>query len=836
MPNDSQSFSIVHSTTKFIFLQYQNNNGYTLLTIKITSVFYFILKYSLRTNIFRSILLTWGNFMEKFWEFIKTNTKYAAKSVFLKFKEYIPFLAALFVILSVFFTIFITTATNARNVQEKLEENFDCDVIVSGLDYTQSLSVDRLLYIQSFMKKRTFESYRIERASVYEGGDYRVYVVMREGHELEDFLEYYINEPLGEASNVTVTTTPLYEHKISARANSDSPPLLLIAFICAISVAAIAALYSTRINSKKFMYGIYITLGADLKKLISTAVFEMMLLALVAFIPSALLTYLFAYLAYAKFAIIPAIKLGILIKVLICIFIISVIGAYLPMKMVSKKTPLSLISSEDNANLASSPRRSVDLLGRIFPKHYEFLSLWRFRKHYAKILLTSVLFTSVFVCGIYVSDMFETSVSQPIYEFTVLNNFEADEAEQKYDVSCIHKTVSEIEKVYGVTWEVSTPAASNYSFMLLPKASRSNSGGVTASTVNLECIDENMQKAYGEYRSQKFTSITNSFKYSSLDESTISYIENNYAVVGDIRSVLNKSDHIVISEDIFNEKRFNFKVGDKIILAKHVEALDTYGGDLFDTIGYLHYLAEDNTYEFFEYTIGAVIKDYSGSDGLFTVGMNESDYKKLTGSSVIPKTIDIILDADTSISEAEEINERLVSLFYYMGSDYQLTRSYEATTRNITKEENQRTFAVLLSALVVIMCPVVWFFSQTAFFSKRRKELYVLRAYGAKEGDIRKMFNYSGGVMSVAGFVMATLLSLPASYLIFMTMNTWLPSLGFISSNVNYSFYLSPIAVIFCAAISAASGFLSALIPYKLSIKKKNQTSQGNEYGGDENQ
>ena len=773
--------------------------------------------------------------MEKFFEFVKTNTKYAAKSVFHKFKEYIPFLAALFVILSVFFTIFITTATNARNVREKLEQNFDSDVIISGLDYAQSLSVDKLLYVQSFMKKRTFESYRIEQSSALEGGDYRVYVVMREGNELEDFLEYYINEPLGNAENVRVTTTPLYEHKLSARANSDSPPLLLIVLMCAVSIAAIAALYSTRINSQKFMYGIYITFGADLKKLISTSVFEMMLLAVLAFLPSAGLTYLFTYLSYAKFGVIPVISVAIFIKTLICIFIISVIGAYLPMKVVSRKTPLSLISSEDNANLASSPRKSVDLLGKIFPKHYEFLSLWRFRKHYVKILLSSVLFTSIFVCGIYVSDMFQTRLSQPIREFTVQNNFVAEEAAQKDDIQFLHRTITEMENVHAVSWEVSTPASINYSFMMLPKASRSAAGGVTASTVNLNCIDEGMQKIYDDYRAKKFTSITNTFKYSVLDEYTISYIENNFDVVGDLRSVMNNKDYVVISEEIYNDRKFNFKVGDKIILTKHIEQLDTYGGDPFDTIGYMHHLVEDHTYEFYELTVGAVIKDYGGGDGLFTLGMNESDYKKMTGAPIIPKTIDIILDADTTISEAESLNEKLVSLFYYMGSDYYLSRSYAAVEQNITKEENQKTFAVLLSALVVIMCPVVWFFSQAAFFSKRKKELYVLRAYGAKEKDISNIFNYSGGVMSAAGFIMATLLSLPASYLIFMTMNTWLPSLGFISSDVNYNFYLSPIAVILCAAISAASGFLSALIPYKLSVKKKTQTLQSNEYGGEEN-
>ena len=97
--------------------------------------------------------------MEKLWNYIKVNTKHAAKTVFRKFKEYLPFLAALFVIQCVLFSIFVTKATNSKNTANTLYEKFDHDLVVSGLTPAQSIEADNILYIQSLMKKRCFETY-----------------------------------------------------------------------------------------------------------------------------------------------------------------------------------------------------------------------------------------------------------------------------------------------------------------------------------------------------------------------------------------------------------------------------------------------------------------------------------------------------------------------------------------------------------------------------------------------------------------------------------------------------------------------------------------------------
>ena len=762
--------------------------------------------------------------MEKLFNYIKINIKYASKSVFHKFKEYIPFFAALFIIQSVFFSIFITTATNAKNTEEKLYQKFDYDIVISGLDYNQTLVPERQLYIKSFMRDRMFEEYKIEQAPEKEGGDYRIYITMRDGEDLDYFLKTYIYEPLNNAENIRVSTSPLYEYK-TASLLSDSPSLFLWIIMCFISIGAITAIYSVRINNQKFLYGIYITFGANLKKLISTSVFEMIILAALSFLPATLFTYVIASIAYIPFGILPILNIKILLRVLISIFIISICGAYIPMKIVSKKTPLSLISSQDNSNFASSPIKSTNFLGKTFPKNYEALSFWRFRKYYASLLLSSVLFTSVFVCGFYISDTQKASLDTPIKEFVIFNESRLSESEQKLEINTLCDSILSKEGIDSISWQVDTPASLINSIMILPKKNLHSAGGLYTTTKSSSIQSEEMQTVYDDFKSQNYTNVVNSFKYSALDENLAKNIESEYVIEGDINSIFNSPNTVVISEEIFNTQKFKFEVGDKIIIAKHTETLSEFGGDYFDTVAVLNYMINDNIYEFYEFTVGAVIKKYGDTEGYFTVGFNDEDYQNMTGNSFVPTEMNVMLDADISSESVEDLRQELNEFFYETESNYSLTQTYDSVSRDIKMQKNSRFFIIFLSSLVLLMSPILWFFTQSAFFAKREKELFVLRAYGAKEKKISQMFLRSGTISSILGFGIATIMSLPASYLIFKLMTNWLPSWGIIRSESYFRFALSPISILVCAVVSGLCGLLSAIIPYKISLRRYNKNS-----------
>ncbi len=775
--------------------------------------------------------------MEFLFEYIKVNTKYAAKNVFLKFKEYIPFFAAIFIIECVFFNIFITTASNARNINEELTSQFDYDVVVSGLTENESKALQNNLYFPALKKDRMFEQFWIKQASEQDGGDYRFYLTMRDGHDYNDLVKAYITPVLGDSDRIVISTSPLYEYRTSSNMLSDSPHFLLLIGMCLISTAAIAAIYSVRLNNQKFMYGIYITFGANLKKLISTAVFEMMLIGILCFIPSALLSYLFATLAYKPFGVFVVFEFGAILKVLLCILVIAVAGVYFPMKITSRKPPIELIVSSDNSNHVISPRASFNLLGKKFPKHYENLSFWRFRRYYATLVLSSVIFTSIFICGFYISGMYELNTSKPIAEYTLnIDPDILDEEERIDDINFIYDRLSAVEGINGVLWNVDRSATEMNSIVLLPNSAKHKAGKLISSTSKADCSDSEMQKVYEEYQDEGLSVVTNAFKYTAFDENMLDYLSRNYEVKGDIYSIVNDPSTVIVSENIYNDRSFKFSVGDKIVLSNQLEVINAFEGDYFDNVSVLDHLVNDTYRDFKVYTVGAVIKDYHDSDGKFTVGMRNDEYTAMTGESYLPTKATVYLDSNVTPERVKEINSEVGLLFRIMGSSYRLHRNYESVVRKIMAEKNETLFSVMLSSLVLIMSPVIWFFSQSSFFSKRKTELYVLRAFGARESEISAMFTRSGGIMSAIGFFVATIMSLPASYIIYMAFNTWLPSLALVKNDVVYKFYISPVALITCALVSAACGFFASMIPYKMSVRQQNKRIKiKNEYKGEEN-
>ena len=773
--------------------------------------------------------------MEFLIEYLKRNTKYAAKNVFLKFKEYIPFFAAIFIIECVFFTIFITTATNARNIEEELSTQFDYDIVVTGLTENESVALKNSLYYPSIKKTRAFDEYWVKQAPENEGGDYRLYINMREGKDHTLFLADYI-DPYLSSSNNSVELSPLYEYEISSNILSESPGILLVIVMCLISVLAISAIYSVRVNNQKFMYGIYITFGANLKKLVSTAVFEMMLIGVLTFIPAAAITYLFSHLAYLPFGISPLFKAGSIIKVLLCILLISILSSYVPMKLTSKKPPIELIVSSDNSNHVISPRGSFDLLGKKYPKHYETLSFWRFRKYYAKLILSSVIFTSIFICGFYISDMYDLNNTKEIYEYSLTaQTSKLSEAERENNINYLYSEITAIDGVSGMTWNVDAPATELQSFLLAKQKDVRKSRGVMADISKAEILSPEMKLCIDDFRDDKYKLATNAFKYSCFDENMIDYISEHFEVVGDPYKILTSPNYVIVSENIYNERCLDFSVGDEIVVAKHIDTLAPLESDLFDRLGVIKHLVEKTYCEFEVYTVAAVIKDYPDSVGTFTVGMNESEFVYMTMREPTPSEASIYLDASVDMEKAADIDYKINSIMLNVGDEYNLHRNYETVDRKIATEKNQTVFAIMISFLVLIMSPVVWFFSQNSFIEKRDKELYVLRAFGALESQISKMFSRSGSILAVLGFVVATLMSLPASYLIYMLFNTWLPSLGIISNDIMYKFYISPIALILCAIVSASSGYFASMIPYKLSQRKLNKLTIKNNCEGDKN-
>ncbi len=784
--------------------------------------------------------------MEKTIKYIFSNLKYAGKNVFSKLREYLPFFVAFFVIQSVFFTTFVTTATNYQNNYQKISEKYDYDMLISNLDYNDYIVIDEKLYIMSYMKNRTFESYKVSKVTDALGETWQIYVLMRDGHTNSEFLNYYIygNENLYDTSNIEISYTPLNEYRNNASRFSKTPPVLLLVVLTLISALSVLTLYNVQVNHDRFRYGIYMTFGAGFKRLISTSVFEMMVVATVSLIPSGAFVYGISRLFYGRYGIRAVIEYSSVIKVIAASLLVAIIGVYLPMKILSRKTPMSLIIAEDNSNLISSPRSTRFVAGSKFLKIYEALGVWRFRKYYLKLLLSAVAFSAIFVCGIYLTYMNESASGESIEQL----RFEAKKTEaalasnDKYydshltDLDFFYDSFSEMEGVAFVEYGASEYAAEAGGIILLTDKMSNRAIGDMTSTRNITNPYETTTTALKKHYDEGYSRATYMYKYSAYDENMLTNLAENYEIEGDVFSVMRDDKTVIVSENVMNSRKYSFKVGDKIILCRFREALPETTieiPDPFDTVSIVRALLENNDYEFTEYTVGAVIKDMPETEGYFTVGLSYDSYSSIVGTKPVPLCASIFLDTDVTEEEYEKVSLKAKQIINYYGYDFSLTDTYGYLYRTLEKEKCSFEFGVTLSALVLMLSPLVWFYSQSLFYKKRSKEMYVLSAYGATNKVLRRIHMASGYILSALGFVFTALLGVVASFFVFKTMNEWLPAIGF-GTGISYRFYISPVSLAVCLALSAFCGFLSSYLPYKKMLKGQSGGGRRKEKKGKE--
>ena len=101
--------------------------------------------------------------------------------------------------------------------------------------------------------------------------------------------------------------------------------------------------------------------------------------------------------------------------------------------------------------------------------------------------------------------------------------------------------------------------------------------------------------------------------------------------------------------------------------------------------------------------------------------------------------------------------------------------------------------------------------------------MYILRAFGAIESEVRRIHIVSGIAMAVISFVMTLVMGYAANYLLYQFCNNILPSLG-IGSGIRYEYYISVGALISSAIIAIVCGFLSSLLPYYIEQVRMRRT------------
>ncbi len=736
-------------------------------------------------------------------KYVGKKLKHALKSVFFNYREYLSFFGAVLILQTFFWMLTFSNSTNLVRSREMVEAEYSHHLTVENMNAAQfrSLHNETLNYrvAQEGVESITFSEDQTAATIIFEEDNKAVYA--------DRFIEKYVDKLSELGSSHAVVRTPLLTYDTEFVRQTTVTYWFIMAVLAIIAIFLLMALYYIRVNNFRFRYGIYMTFGADFKKLLGNSIWEMISMSLVMAVPSGLLSAWLTHMNYARVGVEACFEWQDILCVLAFNCLVVVAAVWLPMKVTSRQTPMYLLSAVDNSNYVSSPRVSSSILGaKAFHGRYELLGVWRFRKYYLKLLLIAVSFGALFICGLYVAQMNRTAETRDLNEYDLVYVADpSDEEEINQTGEELLDAVSRLDEIKYISRLAQVSASEANSHILLKKSNRHFSGKNVVKCDNLDGYTHALANLY----------------YTASDSRFLEMLEKsgNYEIEGDLSSVLTKEKTVAVSENIYNIKRLSFKVGDKIAVARAVKtpAIPEIAGVYSPTVIFQQRL-EKWTYTYEEYTVGAVIKNAQAGDGIM-VCMNDADYETVTKKSAVRTRLEVYLDANTHPDDIDGVYEQITDIAteYY---GWSVSNNGAVFNNLMTASKNNRDMILTIAMAILAISPVIWFFSQTLFWRKREGEMKLLRAAGAVEFEIRRIHVIAGVVMAVLSFILCLVMGYAANFLLYLMCNSFLPSLGF-GDGIRYEYYLSVGALAFSALIAVVCGFLSSLLPYYFDRRKE---------------
>ena len=147
-------------------------------------------------------------------------------------------------------------------------------------------------------------------------------------------------------------------------------------------------------------------------------------------------------------------------------------------------------------------------------------------------------------------------------------------------------------------------------------------------------------------------------------------------------------------------------------------------------------------------------------------------------------------------------------------------RNFRLLHNELVTQRHTYDRVLIIAVLLLLLSPVVWFFSQLLFYFKREKEINILRMFGALERDIKRLYGFAGLILSGIASIITVILGYVSIYGLYKLFNSILVKYGMVSGT-RYEFYISIPALITCILLSVLCGFLSSYIPYLVSKNRR---------------
>ena len=313
----------------------------------------------------------------RFIEYLKRSFTIAWKSIFFNFRQYIFFFVAVLIVQMFFGVMTISTDNNDKVERDSVADEYDYHILLTNLNEDQMVAVktnkgaaftNDLFF--SVLKRDTngdgVEDQEMITEYTNDLGDkrYDMYIVLDDqkasiSDNLARFKEEYFEAPNGYLQQIKTDefymyTSPLMNVSGNVAANR-AVYIVLSLVLFALSVFLMMMLYNIRVNQYKFTYGVYMTFGADFKMLFNTAFWEMFVITVLCFIPSVILSTIIVYVMYLPSGFGFTFPFMVFIKVFLFSLAVVTVAVFSPMRLMASRMPMTLIVTEDNSNLVSSP-------------------------------------------------------------------------------------------------------------------------------------------------------------------------------------------------------------------------------------------------------------------------------------------------------------------------------------------------------------------------------------------------------------------------------------------------------------------------------------------------
>jgi ABC-type lipoprotein release transport system permease subunit len=224
-------------------------------------------------------------------------------------------------------------------------------------------------------------------------------------------------------------------------------------------------------------------------------------------------------------------------------------------------------------------------------------------------------------------------------------------------------------------------------------------------------------------------------------------------------------------------------------------------------------LLDANVYDYVICNVSEIIYDENAEQPYIFV--STEDFCKVINKQAPYVSFDIIINSGVESRDYAKLREAISEWAAGNTLAPKVTAKGSYVDYLLRKNANYSTIMMLISMLVPLIIPFIWYYPLSTLFDRRRAELQLLRAFGKKRGQIRRSFALEGILVSTAAFVSVLLMCYPAMF-IFKQVCKWckLP-LTFEYGNLTLT------TVILAAAFSALCAAVSFAVCYALAVQRK---------------